>query len=245
MNKVVKAGLVSSSWNKTPDQGHGHQLDRVVRRAPRESQAHHHLGRPDEVRRDGDHAQRLQLGQRQVEPDGGLRRPDRARQVADAGRRPTVASCCTNAVAQPTSASAALQTFLAGQGDVLFDYEDDALYAKRQGEAGHRRHAAADDPDPEPDRRDQDAPARPPRRSWPTCSPRPARQVWGQQGYRPVLPVGGGHVQLPQAEGPVHHRHVSAAGPRSTRSSSTRTTGIVAQDRAGARGLHGQRLAHG
>ena len=40
-----------------------------------------------------------------------------------------------HAVAQPTSASAALQTFLSGQGDVLLDYEDDGLYAKKQGEA--------------------------------------------------------------------------------------------------------------
>ena len=44
-----------------------------------------------------------------------------------------VAQLLHNTVAQPSSASAALQTFLSGQGDVLLDYEDDALYAKKQG----------------------------------------------------------------------------------------------------------------
>ena len=29
-----------------PDQGHGHELNRLVHRASRQSQAHHHLGRP-------------------------------------------------------------------------------------------------------------------------------------------------------------------------------------------------------
>ncbi len=38
-------------------------------------------------------------------------------------------------MAQPSSGSAALQTFLSGQGDVLLDYESDALYAKSKGEA--------------------------------------------------------------------------------------------------------------
>jgi sulfate/thiosulfate transport system substrate-binding protein len=39
-----------------------------------------------------------------------------------------------NTVAQPSSASTALQTFLSGQGDVLLDYESDAIYAQDQGE---------------------------------------------------------------------------------------------------------------
>jgi sulfate/thiosulfate-binding protein len=40
----------------------------------------------------------------------------------------------SHTVAQPTSASTALQTFLSGQGDVLLDYEDDAIYAQNQNE---------------------------------------------------------------------------------------------------------------
>jgi sulfate transport system substrate-binding protein len=40
-----------------------------------------------------------------------------------------------NTISQPSSASTALQAFLAGQGDVLLDYQDDADYAVSQGEA--------------------------------------------------------------------------------------------------------------
>jgi sulfate/thiosulfate-binding protein len=39
-----------------------------------------------------------------------------------------------NTISQPASASTALQAFLAGQGDVLLDYQDDADYAVSQGE---------------------------------------------------------------------------------------------------------------
>jgi sulfate transport system substrate-binding protein len=46
-----------------------------------------------------------------------------------------LAALLKNTVAQPSSASTALQTFLSGQGTVLLDYEDDALYAKSQGQA--------------------------------------------------------------------------------------------------------------
>ena len=35
MAKVVKAGLVSSSWDNGPDQGHGDRLHRLVHRAAR------------------------------------------------------------------------------------------------------------------------------------------------------------------------------------------------------------------
>ena len=92
-----------------------------------------------------------------------------------------------HAVAQPSSASAALQTFLSGQGDVLLDYEDDALYAKKQGEAVQ----VVTPP--------QTILIQNPIAVTKTASPAakaflsyllsPAGQtVWGQQGYRPVLP---------------------------------------------------------
>ena len=92
-----------------------------------------------------------------------------------------------NAVAQPSSASAALQTFLSGQGDVLLDYEDDGLYAKSQGEPVN----VVTPP--------QTILIQNPIAVTKTASPAakaflayllsPAGQtVWGQQGYRPVLP---------------------------------------------------------
>ena len=85
MAKLVKAGLVSEHVGQGGHQGHGDGLHRLVRGAPRQSQAHHHLGRPREVRRRGHHAQRVQLGQREVEHHGGLRRRARAGQDARAG----------------------------------------------------------------------------------------------------------------------------------------------------------------
>ncbi len=56
------------------------------------------------------------------------------------GRKPAQAqnylkSLISHTVAQPTSGSAALSTFLAGTGNVLLAYEDDALAANTAGEA--------------------------------------------------------------------------------------------------------------
>ena len=90
-------------------------------------------------------------------------------------------------MAQPASASAALQTFLSGQGDVLLDYEDDGLYAKSQGEPVN----VITPP--------QTILIQNPIAVTKTASPAakaflayllsPAGQtVWGKQGYRPVLP---------------------------------------------------------
>jgi sulfate/thiosulfate-binding protein len=45
-----------------------------------------------------------------------------------------LAALLKNTVAQPASASAALQTFLSGVGDVVLDYESDAIYAQNQSE---------------------------------------------------------------------------------------------------------------
>jgi sulfate transport system substrate-binding protein len=98
-----------------------------------------------------------------------------------------LSSLLHNAVAQPSSASTALQTFLSGQGDVLLDYEDDALYAKAKGEPV----AVVTPP--------QTILIQNPVAVTTTASPAakaflayllsPAGQtVWGQQGYRPVLP---------------------------------------------------------
>jgi sulfate/thiosulfate-binding protein len=45
-----------------------------------------------------------------------------------------VKSLLKNTVAQPASASDALEAFVSGEGDVLLDYEDDAIAAQRKGE---------------------------------------------------------------------------------------------------------------
>ena len=89
-------------------------------------------------------------------------------------------------MAQPSSASAALQTFLSGQGDVLLDYEDDALYAKSKGEP-------VDIVTPPQTILIQNPiavtkTASPTAKAFLSYLLSPAGQmVWGQQGYRPVL----------------------------------------------------------
>jgi len=94
-----------------------------------------------------------------------------------------------NTVTQPDSGSDALQAFVSGQGDVLLDYESDAIAAKRAGDkiqivypkssiliqtpiavikkSSHLAQAQA-------------------YVKW-LLSPA-AQKLWGQQGYRPVLP---------------------------------------------------------
>jgi sulfate/thiosulfate-binding protein len=94
-----------------------------------------------------------------------------------------------NTVTQPDSGSDALQAFVSGQGDVLLDYESDAIAAKRAGDkiqlvypkssilietpiaviknSAHLAQANA-------------------YVKW-LLSP-PAQKLWGRQGYRPVLP---------------------------------------------------------
>ena len=123
-----------------------------------------------------------------MEPDGRLRRP------AGLGKSKAQATAyltqlLKHTVAQPSSASNALQTFLSGEGDVLLDYEDDALYAKSKGEPIDGDHPAPDHPDPEPDRRHHQVAANPTAaKAFVAFLLSPAGQkIWGQQGYRPVL----------------------------------------------------------
>jgi sulfate/thiosulfate transport system substrate-binding protein len=91
--------------------------------------------------------------------------------------------------AQPSSASNALQTFLSGQGDVLLDYEDDALYAKSQGEPitviTPPQTILIQNPIAATVKASDPAVAK----AFVSFLLSPAGQkVWGKQGYRPVLP---------------------------------------------------------
>jgi sulfate transport system substrate-binding protein len=93
-----------------------------------------------------------------------------------------------NTVAQPSSASNALQTFLGGQGDVLLDYEDDGLYAQSQGEpitiVTPPQTILIQNPIAVTTNASSPAAAK----AFVAYLLSPAGQkVWGQQGYRPVL----------------------------------------------------------
>ncbi len=73
-------------------------------------------------------------GGAQVEPDGGLRRADRAGQVRARRRSTSCSRSCANTPVQDKSAREALQTFAGGKGDVLLAYENEAITAQKAGD---------------------------------------------------------------------------------------------------------------
>ena len=197
MAKLVKAGLVSSSWDKGPTKGM--VTDSIVSFVVRQGNPKHITTWADLVKPGVGviTPNVVQLGQRQVEHHGGLRGRDRAGQDARAGPDLPRRSCCTTPWPSPASASAALQTFLSGQGDVLLDYEDDALYAKKQGEP-------VDVVTPPQTILIQNPiavtkTASPAAKAFVAYLLSPAGQkVWGQQGYRPVLPSVAAKFKFPK-----------------------------------------------
>src|ERR1700693_3721466 len=133
MTKVVKAGLVSSSWDKGSTKGM--VTDSIVSFVVRPGNPKHITTWADLVK------QGVGVITPNVFSSGSAKWNIMAAYGAEIAQGKTSAQAQTylsqllhHAVAQPSSASAALQTFLSGQGDVLLDYEDDALYAKTKGE---------------------------------------------------------------------------------------------------------------
>jgi sulfate/thiosulfate-binding protein len=135
MAKLVKAGLVSSSWDTVgPD--HGFVTDSVVVFVVRK-------GNPDNIQNWSD---LIKPGIQVVTPNpfssGSARWNIMAAYGAalQSGDSASTAhaylqSLLKNTVAQPASASDAMEAFRAGTGDVLLDYEDDAINAERKGAA--------------------------------------------------------------------------------------------------------------
>jgi sulfate transport system substrate-binding protein len=196
MAKLVKAGLVSSTWDKNATKGI--VTDSIVS----------FIVRPGNPKHITSWADLVKPGVGVITPNvfssGSAKWNIMAAYGAELALGKTSAQAQTylsqllhNAVAQPSSASAALQTFLSGQGDVLLDYEDDALYAKSKGEA-------LDIVTPP-----QTILIENPIAVTKTASPSAkafvsyllsdaGQKVWGQQGYRPVLPSVAKQFHFPQ-----------------------------------------------
>ena len=186
MSKVVKAGLVSSSWASGPTKGI--VTDSIVSFVVRPGNPKHITSWADLVK----------SGVGVITPNvfssGSAKWNLMAAYGAEVkqGKSPSqaqqyISKLLHNAVAQPSSASAALQTFLSGQGDVLLDYEDDALYAKSKGEPVDvitpPQTILIQNPIAVTNTAGQAA------KAFLAYLLSPAGQkVWGQQGYRPVLP---------------------------------------------------------
>ena len=186
MAKLVKAGLVSSSWDQTPTKGI--VTDSIVSFVVRPGNPKHITTWADLVKPG------VQVITPNVFSSGSAKWNIMAAYGAEIqqGKSPTQAQTYLskllhNAVAQPSSASAGLQTFLSGQGDVLLDYEDDALYAKSKAEP-----VAIVTPPQTILIQNPIAvtkTAGPAAKAYLSYLLSPAGQtVWAQQGYRPVLP---------------------------------------------------------
>jgi len=134
MEKLVQAGIVAPSWVKVgPD--HGMVTDSVVVFVVRKGNPKHITTWSDLVK----------SGVQVVTPNpfssGSARWNLAAAYGAQLklGKTPAqaqkyVAQLLAHTVAQPSSASAALATFIAGTGDVVLDYEDDAIAAQNKSE---------------------------------------------------------------------------------------------------------------
>ncbi len=227
MDKVVKAGLVSSSWDKGPTKGM--VTDSIVSFVVRPGNPKHITTWADLVKSG------VQVVTPNVFSSGSAKWNIMAAYGAEIeqGKTPAQAQqylteLLHNAVAQPSSASAALQTFLSGQGDVLLDYEDDALYAKTKGEP-------VDIITPPQTILIQNPiaitkTAGPTAKAFLTYLLSPAGQtVWGQQGYRPVLPSVAAKFKFPQPKTLFTIDHLGGWTAVNTKFFDPQT-GIVAKD---------------
>jgi sulfate transport system substrate-binding protein len=134
VTKLVKAGLVESSWNQ--NRWHGFVTDSVVVLAVRK-------GNPKHIR---DWSDLVKPGVQVIEPNpftsGGARWNVMAAYGAQLkqGRTPAQAEAYLNelfkhVVVQDKSARDALQTFTSGKGDVMIAYENEAITAQQKGKA--------------------------------------------------------------------------------------------------------------
>ncbi len=135
ITRLVKAGLVSSSWDTVG--ASGVPADSVVVLIVRKGNPKHITGWDDLVK----------PGVDVITPNPATSGSARWNILAGygaelkEGKSPTEALAYVNTLltknvsVQPSSASTALQTFTSGKGDVLIDYESDAISAEKAGDA--------------------------------------------------------------------------------------------------------------
>jgi len=133
VEKLVKAGLVPASWNQNAT--HGFVSNSVAVIIVRKGNPKHITGWSDLVRGG------VQVLTPNPLTSGGARWNVVAAYGAQLkeGKTPAQAQAYLtalfhNVASQDSSARNALQTFLAGRGDALIDYENDAIAAKKKGE---------------------------------------------------------------------------------------------------------------
>jgi sulfate transport system substrate-binding protein len=137
MTRLVKDGIVSSDWNANPEQGMS--SDSVVVFVVRKGNPKHITSWNDLIK----------PGVDVITPNPSTSGSARWNILAaygaqlKQGKTPAQALAYVktlltkNVSVQDSSASAALQTFTSGKGDVLLDYESDAIAAQKAGDAIH------------------------------------------------------------------------------------------------------------
>jgi sulfate transport system substrate-binding protein len=132
VERLVKAGMVSPSWNQNA--AHGFVTNSVVVMAVRKGNPKHITGWSDLVKPN------LQVVTPNPFTSGGARWNIMAAYGAQLkeGKTPAQAQAYLTqlfhkVVSQDSSARNSLQTFLAGRGDVLLSYENEAITAKKKG----------------------------------------------------------------------------------------------------------------
>jgi sulfate transport system substrate-binding protein len=135
MTRLVKDKLVASDWNANPEKGFS--SDSVVVMVVRKGNPKHIAGWDDLVKKGVD----------VITPNPSTSGSARWNILAaygaqlKEGKSPAQALAYVhtlltkNVSVQDSSASAALQTFTSGKGDVLLDYESDAIAAEKAGDA--------------------------------------------------------------------------------------------------------------
>ena len=197
MTKLVKAGIVASSWDKGPTKGM--VTNSIVSFVVRQ-------GNPKNIKTWAD---LVKSNVKVITPNPFSSGSAKWNLMAAYGAQLALGKSKTQATAyltqllshtaaQPSSASNALQTFLGGEGDVLLDYEDDALYAQRQGEPITIITPPQTILIQNPIAVTTNASNRSSAKAFVAYLLSTAGQtVWGQQGYRPVLPKVAAQFKFP------------------------------------------------
>ena len=131
VTRLVKAGIVAGNWDSGPTKGF--VTDSVVAFGVRPGNPKHITSWADLIK----------PGVKVITPNPFTSGASRWNIVAaygaqlELGKTPAQAQAylsalLKNVVAQPSAASAALQTFASGEGDVVLDYEDDLIHARRR-----------------------------------------------------------------------------------------------------------------
>jgi sulfate/thiosulfate transport system substrate-binding protein len=188
MTRLVKDGIVSKSWDANPEKGFS--SDSVVVFVVRKGNPKHIAGWDDLIR----------SGVEVITPNPSTSGSARWNILAGygaelkEGKTPPQALAyiktllTKNVSVQDSSASAALQTFTGGKGDVLLDYESDALAAEKAGDPIQivypQQTILIQTPIAVTTKSSHSAPAQTfVNWQWSTAG----QTIWAQQGYRPVV----------------------------------------------------------